>query len=119
MKKNTIFEIRSVWPVIDLSVDDVENRVLSPLFCLRESEDNWRLEFDLPLVEKDDVKITIDENILSVEAKLRETYAQENLGIITKFEYFKKSVSLPVHVDHEKINQKFQNGRLLINIGKK
>ena len=76
--------------MIDLLVDDVENRVLSPLFCLRESEDSWKLEFDLPLVDKDDVKITIDENIISVEAKLREKYVQENLGTMTKFEYFKK-----------------------------
>ena len=119
MIKDTDFEFKIIPPIINSLFDDIEHRILSPLSCLREFDSHWMLEFDLPLVSKKDVKVTFDGNTVNVEAKLKEKYSEEKLGKITKFEYFKKSISLPEKIDSKKTTAKFQKGRLEIKIPKK
>ena len=118
-KKEDNNKIRIFQPVFSsLLNDDVEQQSLSPLSCLREFGTYWSLEFDLPLVNKKDIKITFDENTVSVEAKLKETYSEEKLGMKTKFEYFKKTITLPSKINSKKASAKFTNGRLTITIPK-
>ena len=118
-KKEDNNKIRIFQPIFSsLLNDDVEQRSLSPLSCLREFGTYWLLEFDLPLVNKKDIKITFDENTVSVEAKLKETYSEEKLGMKTKFEYFKKTITLPSKINSKKASAKFTNGRLTITIPK-
>jgi HSP20 family protein len=113
------YKIRTLKPAFSsLLNDDIEKQILSPLSCLREFGTNWLLEFDLPLVNKKDIKITFDGNAVSVEAKLKETYSEEKLGIKTKFEYFKKTLTLPGKINSKKASAKFTNGRLTITIPK-
>lgn len=119
VENNDEFNIRILPPTISsLLNDDIDQQILSPLSCFREFETNWFLEFDLPLVNKKDIKITFDENSISVEAKLKETYSEEKLGIKTKFEYFKKTLTLPGKIDSKKAFAKFNKGRLTITIPK-
>lgn len=99
--------------------DDIEQQILSPLSCLTEFDSKWVIEFDLPFVNKKDVLVSLDGgNVITVEAKLKETYDVTNLDYIHKFKYFKKSVSLPGKLDEKKITAKFENGRLTISIPK-
>ena len=113
------FEI-SISPtsISPLFHDDFEQQILSPLSCLREYGTHWLLEFDLPLVNKKDIKITSNEDSISVEAKLKETYFEEKFGKKTKFEYFKKTLTLPGKINNKKISAKFEKGRLKIIIPK-
>ncbi len=119
MRNDNDFEFRIMPPIISSLFDDIEHRILSPLSCLREFDTHWMVEFDLPLVSKKDIKVTFDGNTIYVEAKLKEKYSEEKLGKITKFEYFKKSISLPRKIDSKKTTAKFQKGRLEIKIPKK
>ncbi|WP_048097660.1 Hsp20/alpha crystallin family protein [Candidatus Nitrosopumilus salaria] len=118
MKKDD-FEFDMTLPVFTPLLDDIEQRILSPLSCLREYDNYWIVEFDLPMVGKKNINIIFNQNTVTVEAKLKEKYSEEKLGKITKFEYFKKSVSLPGKVDSKKITTKFEKGRLEIKIPKK
>lgn len=120
IKNNTKeFEIAITSSISSIFNDDIESQILSPLSCLREYGTHWLLEFDLPLVNKEDIKITFDEDSISVEAKLKETYSEEKLGKKTKFEYFKKTIILPDKIDNNSTSAKFENGRLKIIIPKK
>jgi len=105
--------------MINSLFDDIEHMVLSPLSCLREFDNQWVLEFDLPLVNKKDIKVTFDEDTINVEAKLNEKYSEKQIGDVAKFEYFKKSLSLPGKIDNKKTTAEFQKGRLVIKIPKK
>ncbi|MDH3610733.1 MAG: Hsp20/alpha crystallin family protein [Nitrosopumilus sp.] len=119
VKDNSQFKIKILPPTISsLLNDDIDRQILSPLSCLREFETNWLLEFDLPMVNKKDIQITLDKNSISVEAKLKETYLEEKLGVKTKFEYFKKTITLPRKIDSNKTFAKFNKGRLTITIPK-
>ena len=113
------FEIAITSSISSIFNDDIERQILSPLSCLREYGTHWLLEFDLPLVNKKDIKITFDQDSISVEAKLKETYSEEKLGKKTKFEYFKKTIILPGKIDNNNISAKFENGRLKIIILRK
>lgn len=99
--------------------DDIEEKILSPLSSLREFDSKWILEFDLPLVKKDDVKVSIDSgNVITVEAKLIQTYVDTIQEYKHEFQYFKKSISIPGRIDGKKITTNFTNGRLIITIPK-
>ncbi len=111
-----IFSSSFLYPKL---FDDIEEKILSPLSCVKELETKWVLEFDLPLVNKEAISITYDEgNIITVEAKLRETYRDENLNPKCEFHSFKKRITLPGNIDEKKIVSTFSNGRLTINIPK-
>lgn len=119
MQNKENFKFGLTLPVISSLFDDVKHKILSPLSCLREFDNHWMLEFDLPMVNKKDIKISFDGNTINVEAKLKEKYSEENLGNITKFECFKKSILLPGKIDNKNTDAKFQKGRLEIKIPKK
>ena len=111
--------IETIFPIFSSVLDDIEHKILSPLTYLKEFDSYWILECDLPLVDKKDIKVTFEDRVISIEAKLREKYSEEKLGSITKFEFFKKSLSLPGEINSNKISAKFQKGRLEIKIPKK
>ena len=119
MRNDDDFRFATIPPMINSLFDDIEHRILSPLSCLREFDNQWVLEFDLPLVNKKDIKVTFDEDTINIEAKLNEKYSEKQIGDVTKFEYFKKSLSLPGKIDNKKITAQFQKGRLVIKIPKK
>ena len=119
IEENDEFKIGTFQPIISSFLsDDIERQILSPLSCLRDYGSNWILEFDLPLVNKKDIKITFNQNILSVEAKLKETYSEEKFGRKTKFQFFKKIITLPGKIDSKNATAKFDHGRLTITIPK-
>ncbi|MDH5431529.1 MAG: Hsp20/alpha crystallin family protein [Nitrosopumilus sp.] len=117
--EDSYLRFRITPPIIGSLFDDIEHKTLSPLSCLREFDNHWRVEFDLPMVGKKDIKVSFDGNYVNVEAKLKQKYSEEKLGTITKFEYFKKSISLPEKIDSKKATAKFQKGRLEIKIPKR
>ncbi len=118
MEKEDNLRFEAMIPKMNSIFDDIEHKILSPLSHLKEFDNHWKLEFDLPMVNKKDIKITFDRNIITVEANLKENYSEEKLGKITKFESFKKSMTLPGKTDAKKTTAKFQNGILEIKIPK-
>jgi len=105
-------------PLLHLD-DDFEQKILHPLSCIREHESKWVLEFDLPLVDKRDITVSVDaDGMLVVEAKLKETFEDHKGGEQHQFEYFKKSMTLPKNADTKKITARFADGRLAITIPK-
>ena len=74
MKKNIDYTNYSVFQL----GDDLEQKILSPLSCIKEHESKWILEFDLPLVDKKDINVYVDSEMIIVEAKLRESYCDEH-----------------------------------------
>jgi HSP20 family protein len=111
-----IFTTSFLYPKL---FDDIEGKILSPLSYIRELETKWVLEFDLPLVNKEDISITYDEgNVITIEAKLRESYCDLNMVPKCEFHYFKKKIALPGGIDEKKITSTFSHGRLTIYVPK-
>ncbi|HSG73852.1 MAG TPA: Hsp20/alpha crystallin family protein [Nitrosopumilaceae archaeon] len=119
-EKNETINIQNIFPILfPKLIDDIDEKTLSPLSCITELESKWIMEFDLPLVDKDDISVTFDTgNIITIEAKLREAYSDETLHSKYEFHYFKKKISIPGVIDEKRITSNFSNGRLVINIPK-
>jgi len=84
-----------------------------------ESPAAFRIEITLPGIRKSNVKISLDNNVLSVRIN-----QQENMeGKFTMREYDfttgLRSFILPDSIDTEKINSKLENGILTIGLPKK
>ncbi len=113
--ESTFDILYNVFPKFD---DDIEQKILSPLSCIRELESKWIIEFDLPLVKKEDISVSFNpENTITIEAKLVEPYCDPKMGKC-EFEYFKKSVTLPGKINEKNITANFSNGRLIITVPK-
>lgn len=89
---------------------------------IREDEKNYFLEFAAPGYEKDEFKIDLEKQVLTVSGeKKSETKEDEKDYTRREFSYtsFKRSFNLPETVNEEGIKAEYKNGILNISIPKK
>ena len=93
----------------------------SPRVDVKETKDAYTVMADLPGLNKDDITISVHDNVLTLkgerkneEKKEDETsyYAEVNYGS------FSRSFQLPVKVEADKINAEYKNGVLQLSIPK-
>jgi HSP20 family protein len=104
--------------LIDRTMDDYDNKELTPLAHFTEKDSIWILEIDLPMVKKDGIVLTMTDDHLVVTAKLEKTYCISKYNCMTEFNFFKKITPLPTGIDKEKISAKFNKGILSIHMPK-
>ena len=93
-----------------------------PPVNISETKDNFELEFNVPGRNKEDFKITVDKNILTVSFEKKETIKDENKKQIKReftLQAFKRSFTLDDKVVAENIAAKYENGLLILSIPKK
>jgi len=101
---------------------DISKRELQPLTHVSESEENVIVVVDLPCVKKEDIKLSATENMLKVEASMKECVRLSPYGTIqkeTEFDVFRKTIRLPAPVEPEKAKARFKNGILEVILPKK
>lgn len=87
-----------------------------------ETENDLIIEAELPGLKKEDVKITIEDGVLTIkgERKFNREDKKKDYRIVERIEgRFERSFTLPEYVDLEKIKAKFEDGVLKIEIPKK
>jgi HSP20 family protein len=93
-----------------------------PLVDIAEDEHNITIEVELPGVKMEDLKITFENNVLTItgERKFKEEEKKENYHRIERrYGKFTRSFTLPTGVDVEKVNAVFENGVLNVTLPKK
>ena len=96
-------------------------RTLKPRVDISEDSSNLYLEFDLPGLNKDEIKLSINaERVLTVEGNKVNTNVDESTFLRNEraFGEFSRSFELPDNIDAEKIVAKFENGVLTLTIPK-
>ena len=92
-----------------------------PAVNTREGDDAYYVDVDLPGVKKEDVEISVDENVLTIKGK-RETKEEVNeenyYRIESRYGTFSRSFTLPEKVDVENIKASSEDGVLEIVIPK-
>lgn len=92
-----------------------------PSIDLREDEKNLYLTAELPGIEKEEIKISLHNDLLTIsgERKREERKEKENYYHLEMcYGTFNRSVTLPVEVDNDKIEANFKNGILRIQMTK-
>ena len=101
---------------------DQSNGFNFPPVNISETKDNFELEFNVPGRNKEDFKITVDKNILTVSFDKKEETKDENRKQIKKeftLQPFKRSFTLDEKVISDNIAAKYENGLLVLSIPKK
>jgi len=93
----------------------------TPAVDIVEREDEFEVKVELPGVEKDDVKITLESNILTIRGEKKQEKEQkgENLHRVERsYGSFQRSFTLPTTVKNDKIDASYRDGILMITLPK-
>lgn len=89
---------------------------------VKEVENGFALELVVPGFNKEDFKIDVDQNILTVSAEVNKEAEQEKEKHIRReyqFQSFKRSFTVDKTIDTEAIAAQYVNGVLTLNLPKK
>ncbi len=98
------------------------NNLNFPAVNINESNDDYELAFNVPGRSKEDFKITVDKNILTVSFEKKEEVKDENKKQIKKefsLQSFKRSFTLDEKIAADNIAAKYENGILTLTLPKK
>lgn len=96
-------------------------RKTTPAMDVTEYDHEYVVVAEMPGVKKDEVKITFENNILTVEAERKPYELPENARVLLnemRVREFARSVRMPVRIDAENISAELQNGVLRITLPK-
>ena len=93
-----------------------------PLVDIYETKDKLNVELEAAGIKKEDLKIVLEDNILTITGEKKST---ERNNLVKNFRgersygKFKRSFTLPVDVNPDKVNANFEDGVLKINLSKR
>lgn len=94
-----------------------------PAVNVKETDDMFEIEVAAPGMKKDDFKIDLDNNRLTISSEKKEEKADENENYTRKefsYQSFSRSFTIPeAVVDGEKISAKYADGVLNIHLPKR
>jgi HSP20 family protein len=94
----------------------------SPACDIYETNNEIVVKAELPEIKKEDVHVTLDNNVLTIrgERKLEEQTERENYHRVERsYGEFIRSFTLPSFVDPNKINAEFRDGMLRVTLQKR
>ena len=101
---------------------DYETMMSTPAVNVIEGKDDYRIEVAAPGLQKDDFKIDLDNNVLTISSEKELKNEEEDDKFMRReFSYrsFSRSFVLPDSADGEKVTAKHKDGVLNIVIPKK
>ncbi len=93
-----------------------------PSVNITETDREFKIELAAPGLEKNDFKVEVDKNLLTISSEKEEEKKEEDKNFYRReFSYnsFSRSFTLPENVLCDKIDAKYENGILNISIQKK
>jgi len=93
---------------------------VTPRVNIREETDSFQIEMDIPGIDKNQVKMNLSKDLLTISYKNEESIKEEKFTH-REFNYqnFERSFRLPESIDKEKITASYSEGILLVNLLKK
>jgi HSP20 family protein len=99
----------------------VEFGAFSPRINLAEDETKVIIHAELPGIPKEDVKLSIQDNILTIKKKKKKEIDEDKVNFYRAervYGAFSRSIEIPVDVDADKVSAKVDNGVLRIELTK-
>ena len=106
--------IRALW--------DGDACCFEALGDVQETDTEYVVTLDLPMVNKEDIEITVMDDHLSIKAKMRKEVHYERWGTVQReirFQSLSKKVPMPRDADAENVQAAFKEGLLEIRVPKK
>lgn len=103
------------------ATQELSNRTWSPAVDIRETDDAYLVHAELPGLTKDDIQITLENNILKLtgERRFEKDVNEEQFHRIERaYGTFTRAFSLPSRVNGDKVKANFKDGVLTITVPK-
>ena len=103
----------------EMPVANQNSNLNFPAVNITETKDNYELDLNVPGRNKEDFKITVDKNILTVSYEKKEEQKDESKKFVKKefsSRSFKRSFNLDEKINAETINAKYENGILTLTL---
>lgn len=101
--------------------ENVGSRTWAPPVDIRENEESLTLTAELPGLSREDVSLSIENNVLTLsgERKFEKDVEKENYHRIERtYGAFSRSFSLPNNVSSDSVDASFENGVLTVVLAK-
>lgn len=92
-----------------------------PAVNIREDEQNYSLELAVPGIDKKDLKIDINEDVLTISSETKNVNEEEKDGYKRKefsFSSFCRSFYIPENVNRDNIGASYKDGILTVELPK-
>ena len=102
--------------------EDVALKAWSPSVDVYEDSDSFLIKVELPEVNREDVKVNLNENTLSIsgERRVENEDKRENYHRVERsYGQFYRSFTLPPNVNASAINAQFKDGMLRLSLPKR
>ncbi len=106
------------WP----SFLDVNTRYTVPAVNILEEDNEYRIEVIAPGIDKKDVKINLEDDVLTISSERKEENEEKDKHYMRReFNYtaFSRSFVVPEEVEADKISAEHKNGILTLHLPKK
>jgi HSP20 family protein len=93
----------------------------APAMDVEETDQEYLIKADLPDVKREDVKVGIQDGILSLEGERKQEKDEKNKKyhrVERLYGTFVRRMSVPMDVDETKVGAEFKNGVLLVRLPK-
>jgi len=106
---NDVLENESEW----------EGNYWQPPIDVVESDNAFIVAVELPGLNKEDIKINIHENAITINGE-KKPVTEENQRLHSEFWYrpFRRTINLPGEINREKISARYENGILQVTLPK-
>jgi len=104
-----------------LGVYDIDGGIWSPPVDITEDDENVFVAVEVPGMTKEDVKITLQDNVLTIRGEKKQEMEKKDANyhrLERSYGSFTRSFSLPTGVVPDKIKAQYQDGLLKISLPK-
>jgi HSP20 family protein len=108
--------------VVEDMLNDTGSRFF-PELNVSETDRDFEVSLELPGMRKEDIEISLDDNVLTVSGERKAHYEGEENGrryhrVESRFGTFSRTLPLPNIIDRENVSASYDNGVLTITIPK-
>lgn len=100
---------------------EVPTVTFRPSVDIVEHEDSVMIKADMPGLEKSDIKVVVNDGLLTIEGSRKEEHNETSKGFMRSERFvgnFARSFNLPAWADASKIDANYKNGVLEVTIPK-
>jgi HSP20 family protein len=117
---NRILDEAFSWPAFEEQGNVITSSFFAPT-DVSEDANSLRINMELPGVSAEDVRLSLENNILTIRGE-KKAQSEQNNERVHRFErtygVFERTFALPNTVDAEKIEARYENGVLIVTIPK-
>lgn len=102
-------------------IETPEQETFSPAFDIKDNEKHLTLNIEVPGIKKEDLKITLQDNVLTVKGEKKKVNEEKEDNFFRServYGTFERSFTLPTEVDSENVDAKVIDGVLEIKLEK-